>query len=158
MRLLVKSTSKLVEAQARGRPAKCAENAIWSCSVDRGDGRDAVVVGVGGVLAELTGTEIVGSDSGALNVVTCADVVKKPVLRKLSVTCRPSSTPASSVCVTAPVCSENDQVGLVEQVLRAGRVVVGRDRHGRDRRVDRAREHVLVELVVVAVARCGCAA
>jgi hypothetical protein len=48
--------------------------------------------------------------------------------------------------------ARDDQVGLVEQVLAGRRVVVGRDGDAGARRVDRAREHVLVELVVVAEA------
>ena len=46
----------------------------------------------------------------------------------------------------------DDEVRLVEEVLARRRVVVGRDRDGRARGVDRTGKHVLVELVVVAVA------
>ena len=46
----------------------------------------------------------------------------------------------------------DDEVCLVEEVLTVRRVVVGRDRHGGAGGVDRTGKHVLVKLVVVAVA------
>ena len=78
--------------------------------------------------------------------------VKKPVFRKLSVSCRPNSVPTSRVWRNRPVCAATIEIGLVEDVLPGARVVVGRDRDRRARRVHRAREDVLVELVVVPVA------
>ena len=52
----------------------------------------------------------------------------------------------------SPCLRRDNQVRLVEQILAGRRVVVGRDRHGRGRGIHGAGKHVLVELVVVAVA------
>ena len=50
---------------------------------------------------KVTGVAIVGVANGTS--IEVAVLLKNPVLRKLSVSCRPSSAPASSVWRTAPV-------------------------------------------------------
>ncbi|GAB1408838.1 hypothetical protein MASR1M8_27580 [Thermomonas brevis] len=74
-------------------------------------------------------------------------------MRKLSVTWRPNLGAGQQGVAHRAAARAPDQVGLVEQVPAGGGVVVGGDRHGPGGGIDRAGEHVLVELVVVGVAQ-----
>ena len=108
-----------------------------------------MVVGVGGALPEGDGRVIVGLPNGTSSDV--AVLLKNPVLRKLSVSWRPNSAPASNVWRTAPVDSAYDHVRLVEDVRAAASRCCRRSaRPGCRSARDRARHEVLIEAIVAA--------
>ena len=124
--------------------------------VQRGDVGDAMVVGVGRALAEADrqGRHRIGDADGfaGLRAAGRAEIAGlSDVLRVL-----PAQFGADQDAVGDVAAFDvEDVIGLVEQVAAVGALVVGRQRDRGAGGVDRAREHVLVELAVVGVTRAA---